>query len=270
MPELPEVETVVRGLRPILEGATVSRVRVHRPDLRWPIPPDLGQRLTGARLVAVRRRAKYGLIDTDRGDTLLFHLGMSGQLRLDPADRRPHDHVEFETDGHRIAFHDPRRFGSLHLARTAELSSHPLLAGLGPEPLDPDFSATHLLAAAKGRSCAVKSLLLDQKVVAGIGNIYASEALFRGRINPARKAGAISLARYRGLVESLRLVLAEAIEAGGSTLRDHAGIDGELGYFQHRFQVYGRDGAPCPSCGGPIRRRVLIGRSTFDCPRCQR
>lgn len=269
MPELPEVETVVSGLKPVLEGATLTSVRIGRADLRWPIPADLGQRLTGATVLAVRRRAKYGLVDTDRGDTLIFHLGMSGRFRLDPHERLPHDHVDITTAHHALAFHDPRRFGSLHLAATAALAQHPLLSALGPEPLGPAFTGAHLAHAGAGRIVSVKSLLLDQKVVAGIGNIYASEALFRARINPVRRAGAISEQRYRRLAESLQQVLTDAIAAGGSTLRDHAGIGGELGYFQNRFEVYGRAGAPCPACGGPIRRRVQQGRSTFHCPACQ-
>lgn len=274
MPELPEVETVVKGLAPVLEGAMVQEVRVHRADLRWPVPPDFAGRLTGARLLRLSRRAKYGLIETDRGDTLIFHLGMSGRMRLDPETRLPHDHVEFRTlaaDGpHWIAFNDPRRFGSFHLTPTQHRGTHPLLASLGPEPLEEGFSGRTLARAAEGRATTVKALILDQRVVAGIGNIYASEALFRARIHPARRAGAISDARYDRLAAALKAVLLDAIAAGGSTLRDHAGIRGELGYFQHSFQVYGRDGAPCPLCSTPIRRRPLAGRSSFFCPRCQR
>jgi formamidopyrimidine-DNA glycosylase len=270
MPELPEVETVVRGLVPLLEGQRIGSVEVRRPDLRWPIPEDLRQRLTGATVTGLSRRAKYGLIATDRGDTLLFHLGMSGRFRLDPADLLPNDHVILEVGGHRLSFHDPRRFGSLHLAATADLAAHPTLSRLGPEPLSDDFTGAHLRAAAARRLTAVKSLLLDQSVVAGIGNIYACEALFRAGINPARKAGNIAGKRLSVLVEELRAVLVEAIEAGGSTLRDHAQVSGDLGYFQHRFRVYGRAGEPCPSCGAAIRRRVQAGRSTFSCPRCQR
>ncbi|WP_448578913.1 bifunctional DNA-formamidopyrimidine glycosylase/DNA-(apurinic or apyrimidinic site) lyase [Thermaurantiacus sp.] len=274
MPELPEVETVVQGLRPILEGAVVQAVLVHRADLRWPVPADFGQRLGGARLLRLARRAKYGLIETDRGDTLIFHLGMSGRMRLDPGDRRPHDHVEFlalAADGpHRVAFNDPRRFGSFHLAPTDRCAMHPLLAGLGPEPLEDGFTGRTLAEAARGRATTVKALILDQRVVAGIGNIYASEALFRARIHPCRRAGRISAARYDRLAASLKSVLMEAIAAGGSTLRDHAGIRGELGYFQHQFMVYGRDGDPCPSCAAPVRRRTLAGRSSFFCSQCQR
>jgi formamidopyrimidine-DNA glycosylase len=274
MPELPEVETVVRGLRPILEGAMVQEVRVHRADLRWPVPADFAERLGGARLLRLSRRAKYGLIETDRGDTLIFHLGMSGRMRLDPETRLPHDHVEFlalAAGGlHLIAYNDPRRFGSFHLAPSGRCGTHPLLAGLGPEPLEEGFTGQTLARAAKGRATTVKALILDQRVVAGIGNIYASEALFRARIHPARRAGRISSARYDRLAAALKAVLLDAIAAGGSTLRDHAGIRGELGYFQHRFMVYGRDGAPCPSCASPVRRRTLAGRSSFFCSHCQR
>jgi formamidopyrimidine-DNA glycosylase len=269
MPELPEVETVVRGLAPVLEGARLTSVVARRPDLRWPLPADLGQRLEGSTILSVSRRAKYGLIATDRGDTLLFHLGMSGRFRLDPESLLPHDHVILETAGHRLAFHDPRRFGSLHLVATAKAQAHPLLARLGPEPLSDAFTAAHLAQAAAGRLTPVKSLLLDQHVVAGIGNIYACEALFRAGINPARKAGFIATARLDRLVAALKTVLAEAIAAGGSTLRDHAQLSGDLGYFQHRFQVYGREGQSCPVCGTGIRRRVQAGRSTFACPHCQ-
>lgn len=270
MPELPEVETVVRGLVPLLEGQRIDRVTVRRSDLRWPVPADLVQRLTGARVCALSRRAKYGLAATDRGDTLIFHLGMSGRFRLDPAMVLAHDHLLIEAGGHRLAFHDPRRFGSLHLVESAAAGDHPLLAGLGPEPLSPAFDGAALAAAARGRRAAIKALLLDQRVVAGIGNIYACEALFRARIHPARAAGRIAPARVEGLVAVLRAVLEEAIAAGGSSLRDHAAVSGELGYFQHRFAVYGRAGAPCPACGAPVRRRLQQGRSSFLCPRCQR
>ncbi len=270
MPELPEVETVVRGLRPMLLGRRLDRVVARRPDLRRPLPPDLGQRLTGASVTAIRRRAKYGLMETDRGDTLVFHLGMSGRFHPLEGLPGPHDHVLFEADGLRLAYADPRRFGSMDLVPTAEAAAHPLLAHIGPEPLGPDFDGAALAHVAAGRRTPVKALLLDQRVVAGIGNIYASEALFRAGISPMRAAGRIARTRLDALADAVKAVLAEAIEAGGSTLRDHAQVSGELGYFQHRFHVYGRAGEPCPACGGPVRRIVQSGRSSFHCPRCQR
>lgn len=268
MPELPEVETVVRGLRPLLEGKRIDRVEVRRPDLRWPVPPDLAARLTGARVTALGRRAKYGLVLTDRGDCLVFHLGMSGRFRLDPHTLLAHDHLVLDAGGHRLVFHDPRRFGSLHLARSPE--ALPLLAGLGPEPLDAEFDAATLARAAAGRTAAIKSLLLDQRVVAGIGNIYASEALFRAGIAPARAAGRIAATRLERLAESVKAVLIDAIAAGGSSLRDHVAVSGQLGTFQHQFQVYGRTGEACPRCGGRIARFLLVGRATYACRRCQR
>ncbi len=269
MPELPEVETVVRGLTPLLLGKRLERVVTRRADLRWPLPPDLSQRLSGATVTGLSRRAKYGLMATDRGDTLIFHLGMSGRFQPLAGEPGKHDHVLFVTADSTLAYNDHRRFGSMHLVDTAGAAQHPLLAAIGPEPLSPAFSGPYLAARAAGRETPIKALLLDQQAVAGIGNIYASEALFAARINPARKAGAISPARLGILADAVRAVLAAAIEAGGSTLKDHAQPSGELGYFQHSFQVYGREGEACPTCGGPIRRRVQSGRSTFDCPRCQ-
>ncbi len=270
MPELPEVETVVRGLRPLLVGRRLDRLVVRRPDLRWPLPADLGQRLTGATVTGITRRAKYGLLATDRGDTLIFHLGMSGKFRPLTGEPGPHDHVIFEAGDVRLAYHDPRRFGSMDLAPSAALLDHPLLARLGPEPLEDVFGGPWLVARAQGRKTPVKALLLDQHVVAGIGNIYACEALFSAGINPARKAGNIAPARLAVLARAVKGVLADAIRAGGSTLRDHAQVSGELGYFQHSFHVYGREGAACTGCGGTVRRLVQAGRSTFHCPRCQR
>ena len=270
MPELPEVETVVRGLAPVLLGKRLVRVTTRRPDLRWPLPPDLSQRLSGATVTALHRRAKYGLLETDRGDTLIFHLGMSGKFHPLAGEPGRHDHVLLETEALTLAYNDHRRFGSMHLSQTAEAANHPLLASLGPEPLSADFTGKTLAASAAGRATSIKALLLDQQVVAGIGNIYASEALFAAGINPARKAGHIAGARLQALAEAIKAVLARAIEAGGSTLKDHAQVSGELGYFQHQFQAYGREGEPCPACATPIRRRVQSGRSTFDCPRCQR
>lgn len=269
MPELPEVETVVRGLRPMLVGARLLRVVARRPDLRFPLPPDLGQRLTGSRVLAIRRRAKYGLIDTDREDTLIFHLGMSGRFGPAPEVPGAHDHILFDSERGSLAYTDPRRFGFMLLAPTAMAEAHPRLAGLGPEPLGAEFTSDRLAAAAAGRLAPIKNLLLDQRVVAGIGNIYACEALFMAGIHPARPAGQVAPADLARLVEALKVVLAEAIEAGGSTLRDHAQVTGELGYFQHSFRVYGREGQPCQTCGAPVARIVQSGRSSFFCADCQ-
>jgi formamidopyrimidine-DNA glycosylase len=268
MPELPEVETTVRGLRPVLAGQVIARVTLRRADLRRRFPQDLGQRLTGARVVGLGRRAKYGLVDTDRGDTLVFHLGMSGRWRIDPAELGAHDHLILETAEHRLALNDARRFGSVDLVPTAGLAQWPPFAALGPEPLGRAFSAEHLLAAFEGRVAPVKALLLDQRVVAGLGNIYVCEALFLAGIAPAQPAGTLSKPRLRRLVDAVRAVLAAAIEAGGSTLRDYARPDGELGYFAKQWRVYGREGEACV-CGGVVERRVDGGRSTFWCPRCQ-
>lgn len=269
MPELPEVETTVRGLKPVLKGARIERVTLRRGDLRRPFPQDLGQRLTGATVTGLGRRAKYGLIETDRGDTLVFHLGMSGRWRIDPGELGKHDHFVIETGKHRLALNDARRFGSVDIVPSAELAEWPAFAALGPEPLGPDFDAAHLVAAFKGRQAPVKALLLDQRIVAGLGNIYVCEALYLARIAPARAAGTISKARLANLVEAVRDVLTAAIRAGGSTLRDYARPDGELGYFAKEWCVYGREGEPC-ACGGLVARRVDSGRSTFWCPRCQK
>jgi formamidopyrimidine-DNA glycosylase len=269
MPELPEVETTVRGLRPVLEGARIERVVLHRADLRRPFPHDLGQRLTGATVTALGRRAKYGLIDTDRGDTLIFHLGMSGRWRIDPEEVGKHDHLILETARHRLALNDPRRFGSVDLVPTAELGEWPAFKALGPEPLGPELSAAHLAKAFKDRIAPIKVLLLDQRIVAGLGNIYVCEALYQARIAPTRAAGSVSKARLEKLVVAIRDVLEKSIEAGGSTLRDYARPDGELGYFAKQFLVYGREGEPC-GCGGLVERRVDGGRSTFWCPQCQK
>lgn len=269
MPELPEVETTVRGLARVLDGATIERVTMRRGDLRRPFPEGLGQRLTGARVTGLGRRAKYGLIDTDRGDTLVFHLGMSGRWRIDPAELEKHDHFVIETAQHRLALNDARRFGSVDLVLTAELDDWPAFAALGPEPLGPDLTAAHLAKAFEGRVAPIKPLLLDQRIVAGLGNIYVCEALYLARIAPTRPAGTISKAKLAKLVDAVREVLTAAIAAGGSTLRDYAQPDGELGYFASEFRVYGREGEPC-GCGGLVERRVDGGRSTFWCPRCQK
>lgn len=269
MPELPEVETTVRGLTPVLEGQRIERVLLHRADLRRPFPVDLGQRLTGATVTGLSRRAKYGLIYTDRDDVLVFHLGMSGRWRIDPADIGKHDHVVIETARHRLALNDPRRFGSMDLVPASELTEWPAFKALGPEPLGPAFTAAHLAAAFEDRIAPVKALLLDQRIVAGLGNIYVCEALFLAGIAPTRPAGAIGKAKLEKLVEAVREVLAAAIRAGGSTLRDYARPDGELGYFAKEWRVYGQEGEPC-SCGRPVQRRVDSGRSTFYCGKCQR
>ena len=259
MPELPEVETVMRGLAPVWVGQRFDRVTLHRADLRRPFPDGLGQRLTGATVIACRRRAKYGLVDTDRGDTMVLHLGMSGRMRVDPDAIGKHDHVVFETgNGRVVAFNDARRFGSLDLVETAGADAHPLLSGIGPEPLGPAFG----LAPAK-------ALLLDQRIIAGLGNIYVCEALFRAGIHPARAGGTVASARLKALAAAVPQVLEEAIAAGGSSLRDHAAPDGTLGYFQKTFSVYGQEGNACPACAMPVERIVQSGRSSFFCPRCQ-
>ena len=268
MPELPEVETTVRGLERVLDGRRIASIEARRPDLRRALPVDLGQRLTGARVTSLGRRAKYGLIETDRGDTLVFHLGMSGHWRVDPTEIAKHDHFIIETDeGRRVALNDARRFGSLDLVRTDALADWPAIEALGPEPfgLDPRELKRRLA----GRSAAIKLLLLDQRIVAGLGNIYVCEALYRAGIHPGRAGGSVSLERLKRLVLAIEEVLTEAIAAGGSTLRDFASPDGELGYFSKTFAVYDREGKPC-GCGGTVRRIVQGGRSTFFCPRCQR
>ncbi|WP_375380961.1 bifunctional DNA-formamidopyrimidine glycosylase/DNA-(apurinic or apyrimidinic site) lyase [uncultured Sphingomonas sp.] len=271
MPELPEVETTVRGLRPVLEGARLALVEPRRADLRRAFPVDLRQRLTGATVTGLSRRAKYGLIDTDRGDTMIFHLGMSGRWRVDPGELLAHDHLVLETGvGRRLALHDPRRFGSVDLWPTADLATFPAFRALGPEPLGLGLTGAMLLAAFQGRRAPIKAMLLDQRIVAGLGNIYVCEALNLARIAPSRAAGRISLFRLDRLVDAVRSVLLAAIEAGGSTLRDYARPDGELGYFSKQWRVYGREGEACPACASPVRRRAEGGRSTFWCPACQR
>jgi formamidopyrimidine-DNA glycosylase len=270
VPELPEVETTVRGLVPVLEGRRLVEVEARRPDLRRAFPPDLRQRLIGATVTGLSRRAKYGLIATDREDTLVFHLGMSGRWRIDPGELGAHDHFLLGTEeGRRVVLNDPRRFGSLDLVRTAELELFPAFAAMGPEPLGDGFTAACLLEALAGRSAPIKAMLLDQRIVAGLGNIYVCEALHMAGISPSRAGGRISRPRLERLVEAIRSVLLAAIEAGGSSLRDYARPSGELGYFSKQWRVYGREGEAC-HCGATIRRRVDSGRSTFFCPRCQR
>ena len=270
MPELPEVETTVRGLAAVLDGRVLTRVEPRRADLRRPIPVDLRQRLTGARVASLSRRAKYGLIHTDRGDSLIFHLGMSGRWMIDSGDPGKHDHLVIDTDdGARATLNDPRRFGSLDLVPTETLAAFSGFAALGPEPLGDDFDTATLVRAFEGRAAPIKSLLLDQRIVAGLGNIYVCEALNMAGISPMRAGGQVASARLGKLVIAIRQVLAAAIEAGGSTLRDYARPDGELGYFFKQWRVYGREGELC-TCGKPVLRIVQGGRSTFYCKSCQR
>lgn len=298
MPELPEVETVMRGLAAVLEGRRIAAASVTRPDLRWPFPAGLAARLSGSRVLGFRRRGKYMLMRLEGGESVLIHLGMSGRMvarrageapvpRLGPqglaSDARghngppeAHEHLVLETEeGWRIGFVDPRRFGCVDLVPTAAEDAHRLLAGMGPEPLGPDFTAAALDAALAGRHTPIKAALLDQKVVAGLGNIYVSEALFRAGISPRRLAASVAGVRAARLVPAIRAVLEESIAAGGSSLRDYVRADGEIGVFQERFDVYDREGQPCARCPGPaackgIARIVQSGRSTFHCPRTQR
>ncbi|MFD2181330.1 bifunctional DNA-formamidopyrimidine glycosylase/DNA-(apurinic or apyrimidinic site) lyase [Rhodoplanes azumiensis] len=299
MPELPEVETVRRGLAPAMEGARFVAVEVRRPDLRRPFPDDFRGRLEGATVKALRRRAKYLLADLSTGDVLLMHLGMSGSFRVEVgpdagragarlvpgayyharSETLAHDHVVFSmSSGARLVFNDPRRFGLMLLVPAAELAEHPLMREVGPEPLDPGFDAARLATALAGKAAPLKAALLDQTVVAGLGNIYVCEALHLAHLSPRRKAGTlvarggVPTPRLVALVEAVKAVLAEAIEAGGSSLRDHRRTDGTLGLFQHRFRVYDREGEPCATqgCVGQIRRIVQSGRSTFFCPVCQK
>lgn len=286
MPELPEVETVRRGLQPVLEGHRLARVEARRPDLRFPLPEGFVQRLTGATIQKLDRRAKYLIAELDRGETLVMHLGMSGRFEIarpegsirpgefhyatDPNPK--HAHVVFETEaGNRVTYYDPRRFGYMALLDTASRNTDPWFAGLGPEPLSEAFDAQRLKTAFAGRKQGPKTLLLDQRIVAGLGNIYVCEALNRAKISPFKPAGGVPTKKLSPLVDTIREVLAEAIEAGGSTLRDHATPDGALGYFQHRFRAYDREGQPCMNkgCNGIIAREVQAGRSTFYCPVCQ-
>ena len=283
MPELPEVETVRRGLVPAMEGAVIASAQVNRPDLRWPFPENMAARLTGQRVTALRRRSKYILADLSGGESLLIHLGMSGRMTVsgDPLGQfhhnhptpQKHDHVVFDMDnGARITFNDPRRFGAMDLMDTATADTHPLLAKLGPEPLGNAFDESYLADALKPRNTPIKSALLDQRIVAGLGNIYVCEALYRAGLSPKRRARNISRARAAALVPIIRDVLRDAINAGGSSLRDFRQADGELGYFQHSFDVYDREGQPCrtPGCTNTIHRIVQSGRSSFYCPSCQR
>ncbi|HYD98144.1 MAG TPA: bifunctional DNA-formamidopyrimidine glycosylase/DNA-(apurinic or apyrimidinic site) lyase [Alphaproteobacteria bacterium] len=280
MPELPEVETVCRGLAAKLEGRVLRRVTAHRPNLRIPLPENLSGRLAGRRVERLERRAKYILIHLDDGMALICHLGMSGRMVIVPAPAPPpgrHDHVVFETeDGTVVTFCDPRRFGLLTMASHNELPEHPLLAGIGPEPLGDDFTPALLRGRLAGRSTPIKVALLDQKVVAGLGNIYVCEALFHAGIAPDRAAASLEPAEFDRLVPAIKAVLGAAIAAGGSSLRDYVQASGELGYFQNAHAVYDRAGRPCPGCScdsaatGGVQRLVQAGRSTFWCPRRQR
>jgi formamidopyrimidine-DNA glycosylase len=270
MPELPEVETTVAGLRKVLEGETILRAEAYRADLRWPMPVDLRQRLTGARVTGLSRRAKYGLIHTDRDDVLIFHLGMSGRWRVDPSEIEKHDHFVLETGGGRlVALNDPRRFGSLDISHISDIACYKPFVGMGPEPLSDAFNMMILAAALKGRAAPIKAMLLNQNIVAGLGNIYVCEALHMSGISPITVSAKISKPRLEKLVVAVKDVLTSAIGAGGSTLRDFAAPDGELGYFAKDFLVYGREGQDCV-CGAVVKRRVDSGRSTFYCPKCQR
>ena len=269
MPELPEVETTVRGLARVIDGQRLVHVRANRADLRRSFPPDLIQAMTGSTVTGLGRRAKYGLIHTDRGRTLIFHLGMSGRWRIDPEHPDKHDHLVLETgSGHLLALNDPRRFGSVDLADTDALDRWPIFQAMGPEPLGPDFTPRQLHQALEGRKAAIKLMLLDQRIVAGLGNIYVCEALNRAGIAPSKPAGGISKPAFARLVPAIQSVLAEAIAAGGSTIRDYAQPDGKLGYFAKDWRVYGREGQPCP-CGGTVERFAQGGRSTFWCRSCQ-
>ena len=276
MPELPEVETVMRGLAARLDGRTLAEVEVRRPDLRWPLPERMGARLTGRRILGLRRRAKYILVDLDDGTSWMIHLGMSGRMLISDGPKPPleaHDHVVLRTDdGTWVKFNDARRFGMMDLWPTEDVERHKLLKGIGPEPLGNAFSGPALESALAGKYTPIKAALLDQKVVAGVGNIYACEALHRSGIAPRRLALNVWGTRAERLAEAVKSVLTEAIAAGGSSLRDHRQVSGELGYFQHTFRVYDREGESCPTpeCGGTVKRLVQSGRSTFYCPRCQR
>ncbi|WP_173934657.1 bifunctional DNA-formamidopyrimidine glycosylase/DNA-(apurinic or apyrimidinic site) lyase [Chelativorans sp. Marseille-P2723] len=297
MPELPEVETVRRGLAPVMEGALIEKVEQRRPDLRFPFPASFSERLAGRRLIGLARRAKYLLMHLDRGFVLICHLGMSGSFRIErdgdlerPAELHHarmkdgrHDHVVFhlrraEGASIRVIYNDPRRFGFMLLVQETDLNAHPLLAGLGVEPTDNELDGMLLSRLLSGRRSPLKAALMDQRVVAGLGNIYVCEALWRAGLSPRRVAATLSrrdgrpTERSNRLAQAIREVIADAISAGGSSLRDHVQADGSLGYFQHSFSVYDREGAPCrkPSCTGTVRRIVQGGRSTFYCPVCQR
>jgi formamidopyrimidine-DNA glycosylase len=283
LPELPEVETVRRGLVPVMEGARIAKADVNRPNLRWPFPDRMSERLTGAKIERLRRRSKYILADLDTGESLLIHLGMSGRMLISgaklgqfvhdhPAPEK-HDHVVFHMEnGARVTFNDPRRFGAMDLLETKTADSHKLLSSIGPEPLGNSFDEAYLIDALATKGSPIKSALLDQSIVAGLGNIYVCETLYRARISPTRKSNKISKPRVASLVPIIRQVLSDAIAAGGSSLKDFRQADGDLGYFQHSFDVYGREGERCRTdgCDNTIKRIVQSGRSSFYCPTCQR
>jgi formamidopyrimidine-DNA glycosylase len=275
MPELPEVETVRRGLALRLTGRRIDRAELRRPDLRRPFPPRLAERLEGALIGEFARRGKYILVELDDSGTLLLHLGMSGRITAggNNAPDEKHDHVVLRLDdGTVVRFNDPRRFGLIDYIERGREAAHPLLAGMGPEPLGPGFDGAYLGRALAGRLTPIKSALLDQRIVAGLGNIYVCEALFRARLSPRRLAATVGGGRAARLAQAIRAVLEEAIAAGGSSLRDYVQANGELGYFQHRWAVYGKEGEPCPgcTCAAGIRRITQAGRSTFFCARRQR
>ena len=293
MPELPEVETVRRGLVPVMQGAMIRSVETHRGDLRWPLPTRFAERLRGRRIVQLGRRAKYLFAELDHDEVLIMHLGMSGSFRIAHAggQKTPggfhhprakdstHDHVVFHlASGASVTFNDPRRFGAMLMLKRSELETHPLLRNLGPEPLTPAFDAAFFARICAGKKTSLKAALADQRVVAGLGNIYVCEALYRARLSPRRSAGILAsragapTPRAGKLVTAIKKVLHEAIAAGGSSLRNYVKADGELGLFQHAFKVYDREGEPCPrrGCRGKIRRIVQAGRSSFYCPVCQR
>lgn len=271
MPELPEVETTVRGLARFLDGAQITRVQLNRANLRRPFPADLVQVMTGATVTGLSRRAKYGLIHLDRDATMIFHLGMSGRWRIDPEVPDTHDHLLMEAAGHSFALCDPRRFGSVDLVANGRLETWPQFAALGPEPLGPGLTVAHLKAALKGKTQSIKLCLLDQRIVAGLGNIYVCEALWRAGIHPAKQAGKVTGPQLARLVPAIIAVLEASIRDGGSTLRDYAAPSGELGYFASSFDVYGRDGEACRRAdGGVITRFAQGGRSTWYCPICQK
>jgi len=270
MPELPEVETTLRGLATYLTGQRLTRVTPRREGLRRPFPIDLAQALTGARITALERRAKYGLLHTDRDTTMVFHLGMSGRWRIDPSALDKHDHLILETEpGHILALNDARRFGSVDLIPTADWPTWGPLAALGPEPLGPDLTPAYLAPRLAPRSTAIKLLLLDQALIAGLGNIYVCEALYRARISPQRPGASLTAPEITRLIPAITTVLSESIAAGGSTIRDYAQPNGELGYFAAQWSVYGHEGDPCPACATPIARIAQGGRSSFWCPTCQ-
>ncbi|MGB0935634.1 MAG: bifunctional DNA-formamidopyrimidine glycosylase/DNA-(apurinic or apyrimidinic site) lyase [Alphaproteobacteria bacterium] len=270
MPELPEVETVRQGLAPHITGKTLQKLDLHRSDLRFPFPKDIRQRLEGQIIKSIDRRAKYLLLRLDSADTAIIHLGMSGRLQIEATSRTPlkHDHVVFHfQDGPSVYFNDARRFGMFTI--TNDPDQHPYFVHLGPEPLQPEFTPAVLQEKLSRKKSSIKTAILDQRVVVGVGNIYASEALYRSKIHPEAACNTLKKSDFEALVKHIKDVLSEAIAAGGSTLRDHQQPDGELGYFQHTFRVYDQEGSPCPSCSIPITRITQSGRSSFFCPNCQ-